>query len=109
MTYNSEEALRRLFAAGYQINTEDLTTMADLKATISQILLDFPSWHNLTLWLSRCKVSLPGEQFLRRCAKLIAVRTSLIRDEIMAMAFHPDRIANYVAMGYGMGDFSDII
>jgi len=112
MTYDSVEALIHLFAAGYQLNLQDLSNPSSLsryKATITEALIKYPSWNNLTLWLHLASETLPKEQFLKQCGKFLRARASTIRAEIVDIVFHPSRIEKYVEMGYRMGDFHNIM
>jgi len=106
MTYNSSEALQQLFKAGYRLRPKD--SLRDCRATVSESLLRFPSWHNLSFWLYLYSETYPGEQFLKHTRLFIETRNSIVRDEILSIVFHPSRIAKYTSMGYQMGDFAAI-
>lgn len=112
MTHNSDEAVRRLFAAGYNLYDHHLTDQSILsknKQTIANAIRDHPSWHNLSYWLSIASDAISNEQFFRQYRGALQLRSNLIRDEILAIVFHPDRITHYVNMGYQMGEFSSIL
>jgi hypothetical protein len=109
MTHNSTEALKHLFAAGYQLKPQDLTAIQNYKATIIEALFTHPSWNNLSVWLSTASETLPKEQFLKHAAKFLQARANLLRQELQAVALHPTRIQNYIAMGYTPSDLSAIL
>jgi len=106
MTYNNVEALHHLFAAGYRLKPND--SLRDCKATVSEALIRYPSWHNISFWLYLYSETHPRDQFLKRTRLFIEARNSIIRDEILSIVFHPSRIAKYTALGYQMGDFAAI-
>lgn len=110
MTHNSTEALKHLFAAGYQLKPQDLTAgLQNCKATIIEALFVYPSWNNLSVWLSTASETLPKEQFLKHARKFLQVRANLLRHELQAVALHPSRIQQYLAMGYKASDLSAIL
>jgi len=112
MTHNSDEALRRLFSAGYHLYDRQITDQSILsknKQTIANAIRDYPSWHNLSYWLSIASDAISNEQFFRQYRSAIHLRASMIREEILAIVLHPDRITHYLNMGYQISELSSII
>lgn len=110
MTHNSIEALKHLFAAGYQLKPQDLTAgLQNCKATLIEALFTHPSWNNFSVWLSTASETLSKEQFLKHAGKFLQARADLLRHELQAVALHPTRIQKYLAMGYTTSDLSAIL
>ena len=76
---------------------------------IRTILDDVPDWHNSTLILhSLLEMTNPDRQF-SKARHLLHSRIQTIRDEILSIVFHPDRISKYIAQGYIPGSFDSIM
>jgi len=93
LTYNSKEALKALFRAGYKIQGKhhynDRLTVAQ-SAMIVEAIEEAPDWHNLTVWMYGLLQSKPHTNNLQKIKRFLQLRNSLIFEELVIKVMHPD-------------------
>jgi len=107
LTFSNRDALIHLFSSGYKLQPSHFT-MSDIPL-IRTILDDVPDWHNSTIILhSLLEMTNPDRQF-SKVRHLLHSRIQTIRDEILSIVFHPDRIGMYISQGYIPGSLDSIM
>jgi hypothetical protein len=107
LTFSNRDASLHLFNSGYKLQPLHFTA-SDIPL-IRTILDTRPDWHNTTLILhSVLDMTNPERQFAK-VRHLLHSRIQTIRDEILSIVFHPDRIGKYIGLGYMPGSFDSIM
>lgn len=107
LTFSNRDALLHLFNSGYKLHPSHFTA-SDIPL-IRSILDTAPDWHNTTIILhSLLDMTNPERQFAK-VRHLLHSRIQIIRDEILSIVFHPDRISKYIGLGYIPGSFDSIM
>jgi hypothetical protein len=99
LTYNSKDALKALFRAGYKIQgkhhyNDRLTTTQS--AMIVEVLEDSPDWHNLTVWMYRIIKTKPYSNNLQKIKHFIQMRNSLIFEKIVTRVMDQEFLNGYM-------------
>ena len=96
LTHKLPSIFSRLFAAGYKLKTNHILFKNDLlHETIRTQILNFPSWHNITFWLSYL-----DNQNFESMRPLIEARNQIIKLDILNLYF-----SKYIKIGNKNGNF----
>ena len=109
LTYRNNEALDRLFSSRYIIRPHHVKTQMSKTDLffLGVAVLKYPNWHNITLLISIVQAQ-PWATYTD-IVELIQTRANLMKDELLAIALNPDRIASYYAQGLELGKLDTVI
>jgi hypothetical protein len=107
ITFSNRDALVHLFRSGYKLQPPHFT-MSDIPL-IRTILDEVPDWHNSTLILHSLLEMTNQDRQFSKVRHLLHSRIQTIRDELLSIVFHPDRISMYITQGYIPGSLDSIM
>jgi len=108
LTFDNNSALLHLFTNGFKISHYDFYVQTQTSRLLP-IMAVIPDWHNITVLLYYLIEKTSPAARLCSLKDIFRLRARIIRDELLAIVFHPTRIAKLLGMGHVLGTFSDIM
>jgi len=108
ITYQSKEALRQLFQAGYRLSIKHFR-LSEIPL-IAPIIEEAPTWHNATIMLYSMSrlMNKNDTTYFKKYQQLLKKRGAIIFDELMSIVLHPDRIKRLIDLGYKSHDLHNV-